>query len=214
MDQISVLVVDDHPFVIDGIKLLLAENARFKIVAATHLPESVLQILENQPVDILITDISMPKLSGLELTKLVKAAYSEIKILALSMHGDKQHISEMLEAGISGYVLKNTGRAELLEALSRISDGGMYFSQDVSTELLKPSEPVKSGDGSAKHPLTKRELEIVELIVGELSNAQIGEKLFISERTVETHRKNIFHKTQTKSVAGLVKFAIEKGIVK
>ena len=211
---ISILVVDDHPFIVDGIKSLLAENTKFKIVADTNFPENVIQMLQNQHIEIVITDISMPKISGMELTKLIKAAQPEVKVLALSMHGDKQHISEMLEAGISGYVLKNTGRAELLEALSRISDGGMYFSQDVSTELLKPSEPVKSGDGSAKHPLTKRELEIVELIVGELSNAQIGEKLFISERTVETHRKNIFHKTQTKSVAGLVKFAIEKGIVK
>lgn len=211
---ISILVVDDHPFIVDGIKSLLAENTKFKIVADTNFPENVIQMLQNQHIEIVITDISMPKISGMELTKLIKAAQPEVKVLALSMHGDKQTIKEMLEAGINGYILKNTGKAELLEALTRISQGGMYFSQEVSTELLKPSTPVKIQEVERRPQLTTRELEIVQLIVDELSNAQIGEKLFISERTVETHRKNIFHKTQTKSVAGLVKFAIETGIVK
>lgn len=156
----------------------------------------------------------MPKISGLELTRMVKAAHPEIHVLALSMHGDRQTIQEMLGAGISGYVLKNTGRAELLEALTRISAGGMFFSQDVSVELLKPMTLPQPHIPDPDIKLTTREIEIVQLIANELNNAQIGEKLFISERTVETHRKNIFHKTKTKSVAGLVKLAIEKGMVK
>jgi DNA-binding NarL/FixJ family response regulator len=207
-------VVDDHPIMIDGIIALLSESTKFKIVAETSFPDKVLEMIRNQPVEILITDISMPKITGLELTKMVKSQFPEVKVLALSMHGDRQTISEMLEAGISGYVLKNTGKTELVEALERISGGGMFFSQDVSTELLKPNVQSKLQVLEAEVKLTSRELEIVQLIANELSNAQIGEKLFISERTVETHRKNIFHKTKTKSVAGLVRFAIETGIVK
>ena len=211
---VPILVVDDHPFMIDGIKALLAENTKFKIVADTSFPEQVLELLKNQPVEILITDISMPKLTGLELTKMVKAQFPEVKVLALSMLGDRQTISEMLEAGISGYVLKNTGKTELIEALERISAGGMFFSQDVAYELLKPTIQVKPLTVEPAIKLTNREVEIVQLIANELSNMKIGEKLFISERTVETHRKNIFHKTKTKSVAGLIRFAIESGIVK
>lgn len=211
---VPVLVVDDHPFMIEGIKALLSESPKFKIVAETSFPEEVVELIKNQAIEILITDISMPKISGLELTRIVKAQFPEVKVLALSMHGDRQTISEMLEAGINGYVLKNTGKAELIEALDRISTGGMFFSQDVATELLKPLIQNKPQITEPAIKLTSREVQIVQLIANELSNAEIGEKLFISERTVETHRKNIFHKTKTKSVAGLVKFAIESGIVK
>lgn len=144
---------------------------------------------------------------------MMKANFPAIRILALSMLGDRQTISEMLEAGINGYVLKNTGKAELLEALERLSSGGMYFSQDVATEILKPAPTPKVEVVPDTLKLTPREIEIVKLIADELSNAEIGEKLFISERTVETHRKNIFHKTQTKSVAGLIKFAMGSGLI-
>jgi DNA-binding NarL/FixJ family response regulator len=128
------------------------------------------------------------------------------------MHGDRETISDMLEVGICGYVLKNTGMEELTNALTRISNGNLFFSEDVTNEMMKAmSEPKPAAKETIS--LTPREIEIVKLISQELNNAQIGEKLFISERTVETHRKNIFRKTNTKSVAGLIKLAIEHKMI-
>jgi two-component system nitrate/nitrite response regulator NarL len=157
---VNVRLVDDHPFMIDGIKALLAESTKFKTVADTSFPEKVLDIIRNQPVEILITDINMPKITGLELTKMVKSQFPEIKVLALSMHGDKQTVSEMLDAGIIGYVLKNTGKAELMEALERISTGGMFFSQDVASELLKPNVQTKPQVLESEVKLTSRGLKL------------------------------------------------------
>ncbi len=124
------------------------------------------------------------------------------------MHDDRQTISDMLEVGISGYVLKNTGMDELTAAITKVTNGQMFFSAEVTDTMMKAmSEPKNTNKETVS--LTPREIEIVKLISTELSNAQIGEKLFISERTVETHRKNIFRKTNTKSVAGLIKLAME-----
>ena len=150
----------------------------------------------------------MKELSGIELAKRVKVIDSNIKILALSMHDDRQTISDMLEVGINGYVLKNTGMDELTAAIIKVANGQMFFSAEVTETMMKAmAEPKNTSKETIS--LTPREIEIVKLISTELSNAQIGEKLFISERTVETHRKNIFRKTNTKSVAGLIKLAME-----
>lgn len=213
-NKIPVLLVDDHSYLLEGIKAILSGNGRFEVVAETTDPTQVLDLLNGIPISMVITDMQMPNLNGLELTRLVKARFPQIKVLALSMSGDAPTVREMLGAGISGYVLKNTGKTELLEAMDRVAGGGMYFSQEVSTELLKPIiEKAKIPPTEEEIRLTTRETEIVKLIAAELSNQEIGEKLFISERTVETHRKNIFHKTKTKSVAGLIQFAIRAGIV-
>ncbi len=161
--------------------------------------------------DVLITDISMPEMNGLELTRAVKEKFPQIKILALSMFGERNTISEMLEAGINSYILKNTAKQELLSAINKVAEGGMFFSDEVSDELMKPA-PIESKNNESVS-LTPREIEIVRLIEKNYSNAQIAERLFISERTVETQRKNIFRKTNTKSVVGLIKYAIEKKLL-
>jgi DNA-binding NarL/FixJ family response regulator len=161
--------------------------------------------------DVLITDISMPEMNGLELTRAVKEKFPQIKILALSMFGERNTISEMLEAGINSYILKNTAKQELLSAINKVAEGGMFFSDEVSNELMKPAQTGTKHDESVS--LTPREIEILRLIEKNYSNAQIAERLFISERTVETQRKNIFRKTNTKSVVGLIKYAIEKKLL-
>ncbi len=194
----------------DGIKALLKNERAFCIIAETTKPLTVLDLIGKKMPDIVIADISMPELNGIELTKLIKQKYPEVKVLALSMHNDKQTITEMLQAGISGFVLKNTGKKELIDALEKIADGGMYFSEAISLEIMRSTA---SSNAAIETSLTPREIEIVKLIGAELNNAQIGDKLFISERTVETHRKNIFRKINVKSVAGLMKYALEKGIV-
>jgi two-component system nitrate/nitrite response regulator NarL len=161
--------------------------------------------------DVLITDISMPEMNGLELTRAVKEKFPQIKILALSMFGERNTISEMLEAVLNGYILKNTAKQELLSAINKVAEGGMFFNDEVSNELMKPAQTGTKHDESVS--LTPREIEIVRLIEKNYSNAQIAERLFISERTVETQRKNIFRKTNTKSVVGLIKYAIEKKLL-
>jgi two-component system nitrate/nitrite response regulator NarL len=210
--KIRLYIVDDHQIMIDGIKALLNNNSSFEIIGENTNPLKALEEIKKNTPDILITDINMKEMSGIELTKQLKEIFPSLKILALSMFGDKETISEMLEAGINGYVLKNTGTDELVTALTKLSINQPFFSDEVTTEMMRV---ITTPKGSQKETinLTPREIEIVKLIAEEYNNAKIGDKLFISERTVETHRKNIFRKTNTKSVAGLIKFAMEQKII-
>jgi DNA-binding NarL/FixJ family response regulator len=153
----------------------------------------------------------MPGVNGAQLSKAVHQQFPVIKILALSMSGQGDLVNQMIDdADISGYVLKNIGKKELLMALDKISGGGVYFSDEVLEEMTRASEMKKENE---EVHLTAREIEIVQLIEKELSNKQIAEKLFLSERTIETHRKNIFRKTNTSSVIGLVKYAYEHKLI-
>jgi DNA-binding NarL/FixJ family response regulator len=210
----KILIVDDHQMIIDGLKALLAMEHMFEVVAFTTQPTAVLSLMAETTPDLVISDIEMPGLSGIDLCRQLKQSFPAVPVLALSMYGDKTHIAKALEAGVSGYILKNTGQEELVSALKKLVTGGMFFSDDVSTEMLRTfAQPKEEAQPEPEFQLTARETEIVKLIGQELSNAEIGEKLFISERTVETHRKNIFRKTNTKSVAGLMKYAFEKKIL-
>ncbi len=211
MYAIKVHIVDDHQMMLDGLKALLSGEASIQIIGESNNGKIAFDKILTQQPDVLITDISMPEMNGLELTRAVKEKFPQIKILALSMFGERNTISEMLEAGINGYILKNTGKQELLSAIKKVSEGGMFFSDEVSEELMKPAQIENKHDETVS--LTPREIEIVRLIEKEYSNAQIAETLFISERTVETHRKNIFRKTNTKSVVGLIKYAMEKKLL-
>jgi DNA-binding NarL/FixJ family response regulator len=171
----------------------------------------VVDRIAETPVDILLTDIMMPKLPGNQLAKQVREKYPDIKILALSMSGQGDLVNEMInDADISGYVLKNIGKQELVKAIEKIANGGIYFSEEVIDELQRTSERRKKKEEAH---LTAREIEIIRLIEKEYPNKQIAETLFISERTVETHRKNIFRKTNTNSVIGLVKYAYEHKLI-
>lgn len=209
--RITLAMVDDHQIVIDGLTSLLKGQEEFELAFATTDPTEVISRMESHPVDILLTDIMMPELPGNELAKLVRSKFPGTRILALSMSGTGDIVNEMIdEANVSGYVLKNIGRQELVEALQRIAKGGIYFSEEVVKELQHTDQRKKTA-GDAR--LTARELEIIRLIEMEMNNKQIAETLFISERTVETHRKNIFRKTHTSSVIGLIKYAYQHKLV-
>jgi DNA-binding NarL/FixJ family response regulator len=210
-DQISVIIVDDHQVVIDGLLSMLKYNEQIKFILTTTDPTQVIPMLEETPVDMLITDVMMPALPGNELAKKVKEKFPQIKILALSMSGEGQLVSQMIDdANISGYMLKNISKAELAKALEKIAEGGIYFSKDVIEELQRANQRKKH---SLEAHLTDREIEIIRLIEKEYNNKQIAEVLFISERTVETHRKNILRKTHTSTVIGLVKYAYEYKLI-
>jgi len=210
-DKITLAMVDDHQIVIDGLMSLLKGHDKFRFAFATTDSGEVVEKIANSPVDILLTDVMMPKVPGNRLAKEVKEKFPAVKILALSMSGQGDLVNEMIEeADISGYVLKNIGKQELVKALEKIAGGGIYFSEEVIEELQRTSQRKKQKEEAH---LTRREIEIIRLIEKEYNNKQIAETLFISERTVETHRKNIFRKTNTNSVIGLVKYAYEYKII-
>jgi len=209
--KILLAIVDDHQIVIDGLKSLLQGYDQFKVALECTEPLLMPQLLEQTKVDILLTDVMMPGMNGAELSKIVHKKFPEIKILALSMSGQGDLVNQMItDADIAGYVLKNIGKKELIEALEKISAGGIYFSDEVLQEMTKASEIKKEGEEAH---LTAREIEIIKLIEKEYNNKQIAEALFLSERTVETHRKNIFRKTKTSGVIGLIKFAYEHKLI-
>jgi DNA-binding NarL/FixJ family response regulator len=211
MSKISLALVDDHQIVIDGLMSLLKGDYRYEFAFATTQPKEVIDKLKTCQVDVLLTDVMMPDMPGNVLAKEVRKQFPQIKILALSMSGQGDVVNEMInDADISGYILKNIGKKELIAAIEKIAAGGIYFSEDVLEELRKTADRKKQKEEAH---LTEREIEIIRLIEKEYSNKQIAETLFISERTVETHRKNIFRKSKTNSVIGLVKYAYEHKLI-
>lgn len=211
LNKIKVAIVDDHQIVIDGIAALLNGHENIEIVVTTTSAIEMVTLLVENRIDVLLTDIMMPLMSGQELAKQVKSNYPTIKILVLSMDGKVETVSEMInKADIAGYVLKNIGKQELIKAIETIAKGGNYFDETILNELEHFSASKKSIENIR---ITSREIEIIGLIEKELSNKQIAAKLFISEQTVETHRKNIYRKTNTINVLGLIKYAYEHKLV-
>ncbi|HPH24615.1 MAG TPA: response regulator transcription factor [Chitinophagaceae bacterium] len=210
-EKINVAIVDDHQIVIDGITSLLDGHTNIQIAITNTNASEMLHQLSEQNIDILLTDIMMPIMNGQELAKKVKQEFPQIKILALSMSGQGHTVNQMInDADIAGYVLKNIGKQELIHAIEKIASGGIYFSEEVLNELEHFSNMKKE---NVETNLTTREIEIIKLIEKECSNKDIASQLFISERTVETHRKNIFRKTKTNSVIGLIKYAYEHKLI-
>lgn len=211
MKPLRIILVDDHQIMLDGISALLKNDERFSIVGTyTRCAEA---LAEMQNVDVVITDIQMPEMNGLEFTKVIRSKFTGVFILALSMSGEDAMVSEMLNAGVNGYVLKNTGQEELKNALMTIVRGETYLSPEIAAALTRALVAQRKEAEDPAPKLTQREIEIIKLIAKEYSNEKIANELFISERTVETHRKNIFRKTGTKGVVGLLKYAMDKKII-
>jgi DNA-binding NarL/FixJ family response regulator len=211
-EPVKILIVDDHQMFIDGIKALLRNEKRFKIVDEALDGSVALEKLKTTSIDIMITDISMPGMSGTELTRVVKKEHPQIKILVLTMYNDQDVANEILMSEAEGFILKNTGKQELIAALTSIADDGTFYSREVLTNLMMKVKKDKHTEEET-HNLTERELEILQLICEELSSEQIAEKLFISKRTVDTHRQHIYEKTRCKTIVSLIKFALRNNLV-
>jgi two-component system, NarL family, nitrate/nitrite response regulator NarL len=210
-NKIRLAMVDDHQIIIDGITALLKEDKELDIVITANSAEAMLQLLYKNEVDILLTDVVMDGMSGQQLAKEVKNIFPHIKIIALSMSGVGETVEEMInDADISGYLLKQTGKQELVEAIKKVFNGEQYFQPLVLDELAKQAN-IKI-QTTAAH-LTLREKEIIQLLEKDLSNKEIAETLFLSVLTVETHRKNILRKTDTKNLLSLIKWAYEHKII-
>ncbi len=209
---IRLAILDDHQIVIDGLKLLLQLNKELEITAEANSAEDMLTLLQSKKIDVILTDITIPHgMNGLEFSMKIKKEMPHIKILALSMSEEGGMITKMIEvAKVDGYIPKSAGQQELLRAIKEISSGKKYF----STDALQQYEVYKSiKNENEELNLTPRELEIIQCITKHYSNKQIADTLFISERTVETHRKNIYRKTKTKGEASLIQFVKEHNIL-
>jgi DNA-binding NarL/FixJ family response regulator len=208
---IRVLIADDHQMFLDGLKALLKREKNIHVIGEVSNGTQALEFIKKNTPDLLITDISMPGMSGVELTREVKHRYPEVKVLVLTMYNDKEIVGEILMSEAEGYILKNTGRQELSNAINRIIDNSTYYSNEVLNIMMTRMKKQKSIEKNTAL-LTPREIEIIKLIMEELSSEEIADKLFISKRTVDTHRKNIIQKTNTKTLVGLLKFAIENNL--
>lgn len=211
----SILIVDDHAMMVDGIVSLIEKIDGFECVGTASNGVEAIRFIEKTIPSVVITDVNMPEMNGIELTEKLKATNPEIKILVLTMYNEGEIVKEIVNAGANGCILKNTGKDELKNALESVINGGTFFSQEVVQTMMTSLKNEGTKDANLNSPeLTEREKEIVTLIAKEQSSAEIADQLFISIRTVETHRKNIIKKTGVKNVVGLVKLAYDNGWVK
>jgi len=212
MRQIKILLVDDHQIIIDGIKSLLNNVENVKVAGEANNGMEALNTLKVLTVDIVLMDIDMPVMNGIDTAKHIKKKFKETKVIILSMHLEGAMIKSLVEIGADGYLLKNSNKEELLDAIYKVARDEKYFSSEVTLSLLNPE---KTQSDSSKHKIdfTRRELDVLKLLVDGYTNKQIGEKLFISHRTVDTHRTNIMKKVGVNNVAGLISFAIKTRLV-
>lgn len=214
-ETINIIIADDHQMVIDGLKSMLVQAPPYHVIAEANDGQSAYELLVATPerFQLLLTDISMPLLSGTQLCRMVKSEFPHIQVLILSMYNNAPAVKEAVMAEADGYILKNTGRTELLQALHRITNGGTHFSQDIVPLIYHQYHREKVQEEQLKQ-LSAREREVLGMIVKELTSEEIAGKLFISKKTVDHHRQRLLEKTNCKSTVGLVKFAIRNELEK
>ncbi len=209
--MIRILIVDDHQVVLDGIQSMLEQEEDISIAGKSMNGTDALEFLKTNPVDVALIDINMPGMDGIELCKAIRKNHPEIKVLALTTFNEVSFITNMMKSGASGYLLKNTTKEELITAIKTIQKGEQYLAREVQEKLISASFGKK--DTAFIPKLTRREKEVLKLIMEEFTTKEIAEKLFISTATVETHRLHLLNKLGVRNTAGLVKVAIEKGLV-
>jgi len=216
MDSINVVIAEDHKLVRSGIKLLLGSDPKISVIAEAVCGTQVLEFLKkNELPDMVITDFHMPDTSGMELLKEIRNHYPSIRVVFLTMVEDNNIITEAFSNGAEGYLTKDISADELLFAINHIYDGGKYISANLSHQLfLKPLQGAQKRDSATTSlEFNSREIEVLDLISQGLTNSEMGEKLFLSKRTVEGHRRSLIEKVQCRNSAELVKFAVKNGLI-
>ncbi|MFY0627317.1 MAG: response regulator transcription factor [Reichenbachiella sp.] len=211
--MITVLLADDHGIVRKGIKLLLESSPDLEIIGEANDGEEALKLIEELKPNVLVTDISMPEMSGVELTQKVKENYNDTKVLVLSTHFDEEYILDSFEAGALGYLPKNANEDQIVSAIKVVAKGELFYTPSVVDILGSALISKRSPGKSSKALLTSREKEILKELVDGSTNKEIANKLFISVRTVDAHRRNIMKKLNVNNSAQLVKAAFEKRLV-
>jgi DNA-binding NarL/FixJ family response regulator len=215
MEKIRLGIADDHKIFRNGLKATLEDNPDFDlIVEASNGKQLIAQLATNVP-DVILMDIKMPEMDGIQTTAEVKQRYPGVKVLALSMFNEDKYIVDMMKAGASGYLLKNAEPEEIIEAISTVYHKDYYFNEHLSVTLIKQLAG-NSPAGNAAMSLAdfnEREIEVLRLVCQECSNQEIADKIFLSVRTVEGYRARLFEKTRSKNLVGLVIFAVKTGII-
>ena len=203
----KLIIADDHRIFRQGLKSLLEDEPGINILAEASSGHELMSLIRHREPDIILLDVEMPGMDGLESMQQIKKLRHSCKVIVLTMHSETSYIKRMVQSGAAGYVLKDAGKTELIKAIQAIQNGETYFSPEVSEAVMKKLT------AKEKPALTKREIEIVKLIADQMTTAEIADKLSLSPHTIEAHRKNIFLKLGLKNSAGLVRYAIEKGLV-
>lgn len=212
----NILIADDHAMFADGIASILKNEDSIKVIGRCLDGPSVIEFLKENTVDILLLDVNLPGMSGIDVCKEVTANYKSTKVLAISMFNEESFVTEILNNGAMGYILKNTGREELLVAIDTVLSGKSYFSDDVTQTIMKGLMKQRTASKQSKPELPKisrRETEVLGLIIKEFTTQEIADKLFISLKTVESHRSNLLAKLNARNTAGLVRIAMENNLI-
>lgn len=209
MEKIKLILVDDHPLVITGIQAMLENSTEFEIIGEAYDGTQALSLVKHLTPDVLVLDIRMPKLSGIEVVKELKSIGSPIKTLLLSMHDSEEYVLSAIKAGADGYLLKGATKAEIIKAFRIIANGGKYFTGEVSASIINNFTSEKPKLPKNDFNLTKREVQILNLVLEGLSNQEIADSLNISKRTAEVHRFNLMKKMDVKNPMELANKARE-----
>ncbi|MGK7395841.1 MAG: response regulator [Candidatus Cyclobacteriaceae bacterium M3_2C_046] len=215
MDPIKIIIADDHQLFREGLKSILDQDG-IQVISEANSGSDLITKLKDQQPDVILLDIDMPDINGIEATKIIKKQYPRLNILILSSFVHHKQILEVIQAGASGFIIKNTGKDELFNAIRAIACGDSYFSKEVSKKLtyqLININPEENDEDPSAAKLSEREKDILKLISQGFTNSEIAEKLFISTHTVVTHRRNLLQKINAKNTAGLVRYASQHGLL-
>lgn len=216
-ETIKILVADDHMMFVDGIDSILKDEKDIEVVGRCYDGPSVIEFLKKDSADLVLLDVNLPEMNGIEVCKQVNKSFSGTKILAISMFNEESFVTEILNNGAEGYILKNTGREELLTAIRTVNDGKTYFSKDVTQTIMKSLMKSRKASNSSKSgfipKISRREKEVLKLIVEEFTTQEIANELFISLKTVESHRSSLLAKMNARNTAGLVRITMENKLL-
>jgi DNA-binding NarL/FixJ family response regulator len=208
------MIADDHQIFVDGIKSLLQNEQGIEVVGEALNGKHLLGQIPHVKPEVILLDINMPEMDGLEAAAKIATDHPEMRIIMLTMHERADFITKLISAGVAGYLLKNSSRADLVEAIRTVHAGGTFYSRQVTQTVMDSfRKKATQGNSDPEAELTPREMEVLKLIAQEFTTKEIGEKLFISHHTVESHRKNLLSKLGKKNTAGLAAYAAGKGWV-
>src|SRR3989337_879358 len=212
MKKIRLVLADDHPLIREGFKSVLQKNERFEIVGIAENGKELIELAGNLLPDVILTDINMPVVNGLDALKNIAKLYPDIKLIVLTMHEEREYIIHALKIGVQGYLLKNIERSDLEKAIISIFEGGKYFSPIVTNILAEVV--VRPSQNNVVGEITPREKDVLELVAQGQSTKQVADKLGIGTRTVESHRMNMLKKLKASNTADLVRKGLEPKIIK
>lgn len=211
------MIADDHNMFVEGVESILEGNENIQVVSKCYTGTEVFEKVSLTHPDVILLDINIPGMNGLEVCQKLNKEYPEVKVLALSMHNEESFVMEILKYGAQGYILKNTGKKELISAIETVNNGQSYFSEEVTETIMKSLVNQRTGNKkttSLAPKISRREKDVLELIVREHTTQEIADTLFISLKTVESHRRSLLTKLGVRNTAGLVRVAIENQLTK